>query len=107
MAWLHYLETTTEHITDNIKTYLIFCEIEDKELYLTGKFPSLSDVNAWAAQGSTINILLSLIYMHNLADDLSNVRLFVDDTSLFSAVHYVSTSAGGVSNDLINEFMHW
>ena len=75
-------------------------------MYLTGKFPSLGDVNAWVAQGSTINILLSLIYMHNLADDLSNVRLFVDDTSLFSAVHYVSTSAGGVSNDLINEFMH-
>ena len=39
--------------------------------------------------------------MKDLADELSNAKLFADDTSLFSVVHNVNTSAGEVNNDLV------
>ena len=78
----------------------------------------MADVNAWVAQGSTISLLLSLIYTNDLADDLSNAKLFADDTSLISVIHDVNTSAGEVSNDLVktnkwtyipveNKFQSW
>ena len=45
--------------------------------------------------------LLSLIYINDLADGLSsNAKLFADDSSLFSAVHDVNTSANELNNDL-------
>ena len=48
-----------------------------------------------------MSLLLSLIYINDLSDDLSNVELFTDDTSLFSVVLNVNTSADQVSNDLV------
>ena len=69
---------------------------------LNRQVPSLAGVNAWVVQVFTISLLLSLIYVNDLADDLSNTKLFADDTSLFYVVQNVNTSAGGVSNDLIN-----
>ena len=45
--------------------------------------------------------LLFLIYINDLADGLSsNAKLFPDDTSLFSVVHDVDTSANELNNDL-------
>ena len=41
-----------------------------------------------------------LIYTNYLADDLSDVKLFANDTSL-SSVHNVNTAAGEVNNDLV------
>ena len=49
----------------------------------------------------TISLLLSLIYISDLADDLSNAKLFADGTSLSHVVHNVNTSAGEVSNYLV------
>ena len=72
-----------------------------ERVVLNGQVPSLADVNAWVAQVFTISLLLSLIYVNDLSDDLSNAKLFADDTSLFYAVHNVNASAGEVSNDLI------
>ena len=38
--------------------------------------------------------LLFLIYINDLSDDLTtNVKIFVDDTSLYSVVHNMNTSA--------------
>ena len=46
--------------------------------------------------------LLFLICINDLSDDLSTtVKLFADDTSLFSIVQNVSTSASHLNNDLI------
>ena len=61
----------------------------------------MADVKAWVAQVFTINLLLSLIYVNDLADDLSNAKPFPDEPSLFYVVHNVNTSAGDVSNDLV------
>ena len=77
-----------------------------ERVVLSGQVPSLADVNAWVAQVFTVSLLLSLIHVNDLADDLSNAKLFPDDTSLFYAVHNVKTSAGEVSNDLTVEWMN-
>ena len=45
--------------------------------------------------------LLLLAYINDLADGLSsNAKLFVNDTSLFSVIHDVDTSANELYNDL-------
>ena len=64
-----------------------------------GQVFSLAEVNAWVPQGSTLRLLLFLMYVSNLADDLSNNKLFVDDASLFSVFRNVNTLAGEVNND--------
>ena len=44
---------------------------------------------------------LFLIYNNDLSDDLiTNVKLFANDTSLFSVVQDVDTSANNLNNDL-------
>lgn len=51
---------------------------------------------------SILLLLLFLIYINDLADGLmSNAKLFADDTSLFSVVHNVKTSADEVNNNLV------
>ena len=51
---------------------------------------------------SILLLLLFLIYINDLADGLmSNAKLFADDTSLFSVVHNVKTSADEVNNNFV------
>ena len=61
--------------------------------------PMRTMINAPVPQG--FGPLLFLIHINDLADNLSNARLFADDTSLFSVVHNVNTSANEVNNDLV------
>ena len=67
-----------------------------------------NEVHAGVPQGSIIlDPLLLLIYINNLHDGLSlNVKLFADDTSLFSVVHHIHSSAIDLNKDLeiINEW---
>ena len=45
--------------------------------------------------------LLFVIYINDLLDNLSsNVKLFADDTSLFSAIHDINVSAGELNEGL-------
>ena len=45
--------------------------------------------------------LLYLVYINDLADGLStNAKLFTFDTSLFSVIHDVETSANELNDDL-------
>ena len=67
---------------------------------LNGQFSSWSSTEAGVPQGSTLKPLLFLIYINDLADNLiTNVKLFADDTSLFSVVHDVNTSANNWNNN--------
>ena len=61
---------------------------------LNGQNSSWTNVRAGVPQGSILGPLLVLIYRNDLSDNLtSNAKLFADDTSVFSVVYDVNTSA--------------
>ena len=78
---------------------------------LNGQHSSWADVKAGVPQGSILGPLLFLIYINDLPNGLnSNVKLFADDTSLFSVVHNITDSANLLNSDLskINEWtLQW
>ena len=69
---------------------------------LNGQSSSWLSIRADVPQGSVLGPLLFLIYINDLPEGLiSEVKLFVDDTSLFSIVNYVNTSASTLNSDLL------
>ena len=59
------------------------------------------------SQGSIVGLLFLLIYINNLADGTSSiVKLFADDTSLFSVAQNKNNSASQLNNDL-NKVSDW
>ena len=66
-----------------------------------------TNVNAGVPQGLILGPFLFLIYINDLADELSsNAKLFADDTSLFSVAHNRDSSAAELNNDLA-KISHW
>ena len=58
-------------------------------------------------QGLKPGPLLFLIYINNPSEDLTiNVKLFADDTSLFSIVRNMNMSTTNLNNDL-NKIKNW
>ena len=78
-----------------------FLKDRKQRVILNRQVSSWTAVNAGVPQGSVLGPLFFLIYINDLADALSsNAKLFADDTSLFSFVHDVDTSANELNNDL-------
>ena len=72
-----------------------------QRVILNGQYSSWVDIRAGVPQGSILGSLLFLIYVNDLPNVLkSKCKLFADDTSLFSVVHDISTSASDINNDL-------
>ena len=59
-------------------------------------------------QGSILGPLLFLIYINDLSKDLSSVKLFADDTSIFSTVQDIKHSTDQLNRDLdlISNWIH-
>ena len=78
---------------------------------LNGQHSSWADVKEGIPHRSIVGRLLFLIYINDFPNGLnSNVKLFADDTSLFSVVHNITDSANLLNSDLskINEWaLQW
>ena len=73
-----------------------------QRVVLNGESSSWLSIRAGVPQGSVLGPLFFLIYINDLPEGLnSEVKLFADDTSLFSIVNCVNTSASTLNSDLL------
>ena len=86
---------------DLLKLLTDFLSNRKQRVVLNGQVSTQTSINAGVPQGSILSPLLLLIYINDLSDNLSsNVKLFADDTSLFSVIHDINISAGELNEDL-------
>ena len=73
-----------------------------QRVVLHGQSSSWTPVYAGVPQGSILGSLFFLIYINDLSKDISStVKLFADDTSIFSVVGDVNVSVMQLNNDLL------
>ena len=99
--WLIFkLEDTG--ISGNLRNlFKSFLNNRFQRVVLNGQCSSWSSVLAGVPQGSILGPLLFLIYINDLPKGLqSSVKLFADDTSLFSTVYDPNMSADQLDEDL-------
>ena len=90
-----------------LNTIIDFLRFRKQRVVLNGQISKWTSIEAGVLQGSILGPLLFLIYINDLSDDPStNAKLFADDTSLFSVVRDINTSASHLNNDLIR-IRHW
>ena len=80
-----------------------FLRNRKQRVVLNGQKSNWKNVHAGVPQGSILEPLLFLICINDLAKNpSSNPKLFADDTSLFSVVRDLNTSANEINDDLKN-----
>ena len=78
-----------------------FLSNTNQRVLFNGEVSAWISVNAGVSQGSISEPLLFLIYINDLSNNLpSNVKLFADNTSLFSVTHDVNLPAKKLNDDL-------
>ena len=84
-----------------LNTIIDFVSFRKQRVVLYGQVSHWTSIAPEVPQGSMLGPLLFLIYINDRSDDLSiNAKLFADDTSLFSVVRDINTSATHLNNDL-------
>ena len=86
-----------------------FFENRFQRILLNVQTSELLLVRAGVPQGSILGPLIFLIYTNNLSIDIiSTVKLFADDTSLFSIIHDAKKTAYELNKDFqkIAEWAH-
>ena len=109
-TWHEGLIFKLEHIgiSGNLLSLLkSFLNNRFQRVVLNGQCSNRSPVLAGVLQGSILGPLLFLIYINDLPEGLqSSVKLFADDTSLFSTVYDPNMSADQLDKDL-EKVSHW
>ena len=73
-----------------------------QRVVLNGQHSFWTNIEAGVPQGSILGTLLFLIYINDLSGGLtSNPKLFADDTSLFSVIHNINSTANDLNSDLM------
>ena len=73
-----------------------------QRVVLNGQNSKWEKISAGVPQGSILGPLLFLIYINDISENLeSNVKLFADDTSIYSVVFDPNLSAIKLNNDLL------
>ena len=86
---------------DQLNILIGFLSNKKQRVKLNGQVSARAGVNAGVLQGSIFSPLLFLTYINNISDTLSShVKLFAQDTSLFSVTYDVNVSARELNDDL-------
>ena len=73
-----------------------------QRVVLNGQSSKWQNADAGVPQGSVLGPLFFLIYINGLPQGLhSDVKLFADETSLFSVIHDVDASSATLNNDIV------
>ena len=73
-----------------------------QSVVLNGVNSSWSTVNAGVTQGSVLGPSLFLVYINDLSENiLAEIRLFADDSSLFTRVDGIDSTPEKIENDLV------
>ena len=79
----------------------IFLSNRKQRVVLNGQVSTWTSVNAEIPQGFILGPFLFLIYINDLSENSSpNVKLFADNTALFSVIYDMNLSASELNNDL-------
>ena len=85
-----------------LKTCWKFFSNRFQPAVLNGQSPLWTPVYAGVPRGSILGLLFFLIYINDLSKNISSeVKLFADDTSIFSAFNDFNVSAMQLNNDLL------
>ena len=84
-----------------LKLLQIFLSNRHQRVTISGQTSDWLPILGGVPQGSILGLLLFLIYINDLPDSIESiVKLFADDTSLFSKVYNSNLSTRQLSNDL-------
>ena len=73
-----------------------------QRVVLNGQSSKWQNADAGVPQGSVLGPLFFLIYINGLPQGLhSDVKLFADETSLFSVMHDADASSATLNNDIV------
>ena len=85
-----------------INLFKDFLYFRKQRVVLNGQFSDWKPIQAGVPQGSILGPLFFLIYVNDISDGLqSEVKLFADDTSLFSTIYDSDECARLLNSDLL------